>query len=136
MENRTLLHCVGHSGDKGIFEIPKEYLPPNGVLSNEGYIFFRSHLKVDLSFGKNKEGYEMCRGVELWKAEMMALGRNEGIQQGIQQGLLQGVQNDRKEIILYMLGNNFSPEQIHQMTNIPLVQVLDVASGSGFRIVK
>ena len=78
----------------------------------------------------------MCRGVELWKAEMMALGRNEGIQQGIQQGLLQGVQNDRKEIILYMLGNNFSPEQIHQMTNIPLVQVLDVASGSGFRIVK
>ena len=41
-ENRTLLHCVGHSGDEDILEIPEEYLPPNGVLSNEGYIFFHS----------------------------------------------------------------------------------------------
>ena len=47
-----------------------------------------------------------------------------------------GVQNDRKEIILYMLGNNFSPDQIHQMTNIPLAQVHDVAARMGARLGK
>ena len=140
-ENRTVLHCVRHSEDKGILEIPREYLPPNGVLSDEGHTFLRTCLDFDLSLGKCKEGYDMCRGVELWKQEQREFGRKEGIQQGIQRGIQQGIQRgiqqgveiDRKEIILSMLGNNASPDLIHQMTNIPLKQVLDVASWMGIR---
>ena len=139
-ENRTVLHCVRHSEDKGIVECSREYLPPNGVLSNEGHIFLRTCLDFDLSFGKCKEGYDMCRGVELWKQEQREFGRKEGLEQGVRQGIEQGVRQgveiERNEIILSMLGNNVLPEQIHQMTNIPLAQILDAAAGMESRIGK
>ena len=135
-ENRTVLHLLRHSDDRNILDIPPEFLPPGGRLSDEGSTFVGEMLQIDLSAGKEKEGYNMCLGMDLLKKDLMEKGRLVGIQEGRQEGILQGMQQGRKELIVCMLNRQISPVQIHQMTDIPLNQILDIAKGNGILLGK
>ncbi|MCD8329564.1 MAG: hypothetical protein LUC27_02585 [Lachnospiraceae bacterium] len=46
-----------------------------------------------------------------------------GYEKGIKQGLEQGVRSGQDELILSMLRNHISPEDISHMTNLPLERI-------------
>ena len=127
-ENRTVLHLLRRSNDRNILDIPPEFLPPDGRLSEEGSTFVGEMLQIDLSAGKEKEGYNMCLGMDLLKKDLMEKGRQEGRQQGMQE--------ERDGLVITMLGKQISPDQIHRMTDIPLSQIFDIAKGNGILLGK
>jgi len=59
-----------------------------------------------------------------WKKEGLEKGRREGIQEDIQEGS----EKARNDIARKMLSKDMSPEEVSELTDIPLEHVLKLAS--------
>ena len=68
----------------------------------------------------------MCKAVREWKKEL----RDEGRAEGRVEGLAEGLEKGRENIILAMLSRKAAPSLIHQLTGIPLKQILDIATAN------
>ena len=152
-ELKTVLNCIRFSRDPDMLEKILTSIPGDS-LSREAVHLLNVLLKLGLNIPEKKEVVKMCKAVREWRKRLinegmekgekrgekrgvtmgrqegMAMGRQEGMAMGRQEGMAMGRQEGMATIIRSMLQRNASPEQIHQLTGLPLKQILDIASAS------
>lgn len=68
----------------------------------------------------------MCKAVEEIKRKAMERGIERGIEKGIERGIEKGIETGIDKVIVSMLSNNISPEEIARMTGMSLERICNI----------
>ena len=132
-ELKTVLNCIRFSRDPDMLEKILTSIPGDS-LSREAVHLLNVLLKLGLNIPEKKEVVKMCKAVREWRKRLINEGMEKGEKRGVTKGRREGMEMGRQEgmasIIRSMLQRNASPEQIHQLTGLPLERILDIASAS------
>ena len=141
-ELKIVINCFRYSMDRRKLD---EILSgiQDGALSREAVHLLNIYLELGLEIPEEeKEEIHMCKAVREWKKELRdegraegrvegrAEGRVEGLAEGLEKGLEKGRAEGRENIILAMLSRKAAPSLIHQLTGIPLKQILNIAEAN------
>lgn len=72
--------------------------------------------------------YRFRLGVEQGIEQGMEQGVEQGIEQGVEQGIKRGEQIRLEKVILTLLSKGFSPQQIHDMLDVPMEKIEEAIS--------
>ena len=95
------------------------------ALSDEEYSRYEAELKV-LSDEGTAERYGFDRGVKKGETIGLVKGKAIGLEKGKAIGLEKGRNEERQEIISNLLASGIAPQQIAELTKIPLEEVLRI----------
>ena len=99
---------------------------PGGTLLREAVHFINVFFDMEIQIPERKERVTMCKAVREWKKELMEKGEKKGRIEGRIEGRVEGEDN----LILNMLRRSSTPQQIHQMTGVPLERILTLANAN------
>ena len=89
---------------------------PGGTLSREAVHLLNTFLDLGLKIPEKEEKVVVCKAVREMKRFLVHEGEKKGLQKG----------EDR--IILSMLRRKSTPEQVHQLTGVPLDRIIAIAT--------
>ena len=117
-ELKTVINCFRYSKDRKMLAKILASVP-GGTLLREAVHFINVFFDMEIKIPERKERVIMCKAVREWKKELMEKGEKKGEKKGRMEG--------EDNLILNMLRRSSTPQQIHQMTGVPLERILTLA---------
>ncbi|MCD8054389.1 MAG: hypothetical protein LUF00_10225 [Lachnospiraceae bacterium] len=93
------------------------------ILEQRYHMDLAPDLKGEVNVMCNLGDLAIDLGYEKGRAQGLKQGLEQGLEQGLQEGIEQGVRSGQDDLILSMLRNHISPEDISHMTNLPLERI-------------